>query len=286
VAFPAGVFNVVTGSASRIGKEITSNPLVRKLSFTGSTAVGLQLATQCGPTLKRLSMELGGNAPFLVFDDADMDKAVTMAMGCKFRNAGQTCICANRFLVQGSVVDEFTTKLLDHISALRVGDGLKPETDMGPLINAEAVAHADALVRDAVEKGAQLLFGGKPHSLGGNFYEPTLLLGLTPEMRIFREEIFGPVAAIMPFDDEEQAVELANDTEFGLASYVCTHDMPRTWRLFNKLQYGMAGFNDAGLAAAEIPFGGVKFSGVGREGSREGLQEYMETHYALLGGLN
>ena len=215
-----------------------------------------------------------------------MDKAVTMAMGCKFRNAGQTCICANRFLVQNRVVEGFTTNLLDHITALRVGDGLKPETDMGPLINAEAVAHTDALVKDAVEKGAQLLFGGKHHSLGGNFYEPTLLLGLTPEMRMFREEIFGPVAAIMPFDTEEQAVELANRTEFGLASYVCTRDMPRIWRLFNKLQYGMAGFNDAGLAAAETPFGGVKFSGIGREGSREGLQEYMETHYALLGGLN
>ena len=283
---PAGVFSVVTGAASAIGGELAANPLVRKLSFTGSTAVGLQLATQCGATLKRLSMELGGNAPFIVFDDADMDKAVTMAMGCKFRNAGQTCICANRFLVQNRVVDAFTTNLLDHITALRVGDGLKPEADMGPLINADAVAHTDALVKDAVEKGAQLLIGGKPHNLGGNFYEPTLLLGLTPEMRIFREEIFGPVAAIMPFDTEEQAVELANRTAFGLASYVCTRDMPRIWRLFNKLQYGMAGFNDAGLAAAETPFGGVKFSGIGREGSREGLQEYMETHYALLGGLN
>ena len=286
VGIPAGVFNVVTGSARHIGNEITSNPLVRKLSFTGSTAVGLQLATQCGATLKRLSMELGGNAPFIVFDDADMDKAVTMAMGCKFRNAGQTCICANRFLVQSGVAQTFATNLLDHITDMRVGDGLKPETDMGPLINADAVAHTDALVKDAVEKGAQLLFGGKPHSLGGNFYEPTLLLGLNPQMRIFREEIFGPVAALMTFDDEEEAISLANDTEFGLASYICTRDMPRIWRLFNKLQYGMAGFNDAGLAAAETPFGGVKFSGIGREGSREGLQEYMETHYALLGGLN
>jgi NAD-dependent aldehyde dehydrogenases len=265
VGIPAGVFNVVTGSARRIGNEITANPLVRKLSFTGSTTVGLQLATQCGPTLKRISMELGGNAPFIVFDDADMDKAVTMAMACKFRNAGQTCICANRFLVQSGVVETFATNLLDHISDMRVGDGLKPETDMGPLINADAVAHTDALVKDAVEKGAQLLFGGKPHSLGGNFYEPTLLLGLTPQMRIFREEIFGPVAALMTFDDEEEAISLANDTEFGLASYVCTRDMPRIWRLFNKLQYGMAGFNDAGLAAAETPFGGVKFSGIGRE---------------------
>lgn len=286
VGIPAGVFNVITGSARHIGGEITANPLVRKLSFTGSTAVGRQLAAQCGPTLKRLSMELGGNAPFIVFDDAGMEQAAVMGMACKFRNAGQTCICANRFLVQRSVYEQFAGLMQTRVRALRVGDGLKPETDMGPMINTEALAHTDELVRDAVSKGARVLYGGKPHGLGGSFYEPTLLTGLTPEMRIFREEIFGPVAALMPFDSEEEAVALANDTEYGLASYVCTRDMPRTWRLFNKLQYGMAGFNDAGLAAAETPFGGVKASGMGREGSREGLQEYMETHFALLGGLS
>jgi succinate-semialdehyde dehydrogenase/glutarate-semialdehyde dehydrogenase len=285
VGLPAGVLNVLTGGARAIGGEITANPLVRKLSFTGSTAVGKELAAQCGPTLKRLSMELGGNAPFIVFADADLERAVSTAMACKFRNAGQTCICANRFLVERSAYEAFAQGLLAKVRALRVGNGLDPHTDMGPLINADAVAHTDALVRDALDKGAQLLAGGKPHSLGGNFYEPTLLTGLTPQMRIFREEIFGPVAALMPFDAEEEAVALANDTEYGLASYVCTNNMPRIWRLFRDLQYGMAGVNDAALAAAETPFGGTKNSGLGREGGREGLLEYMETRYLLLGGL-
>ena len=207
-------------------------------------------------------------------------------MGSKFRNAGQTCICANRFLVHSDVSDAFVRRLLQGIRDLQVGDGLKPDTTMGPLINAEAVAHVDDLVRDALEKGARRVAGCQPHSLGGNFYEPSLLTGITPEMRIFREEIFGPVAAVMSFEDEEEAVALANDTEYGLASYVCTRDMARIWRLWASLQYGMVGVNDAGLASAETPFGGVKGSGVGREGGREGLLEYMETHYALLGGLD
>ena len=285
VGIPAGVFNVITGSAGAIGSVITESPLVRKLSFTGSTPVGRTLAAQCGPTLKRVSLELGGNAPFIVFDDADIDLAARMALGNKFRNAGQTCICANRFLVHKDVFDAFVRRLLQGIREFKVGDGLKADTTMGPLINAEAVAHVDALVRDALQNGACRIAGGQAHKLGGNFYEPTLLTGIKPDMRIFREEIFGPVAAVMSFEDEEEAVALANDTEYGLASYVCTRDMARTWRLWKSLQYGMVGVNDAGLASAETPFGGVKGSGMGREGGREGLLEYMETHYALLGGI-
>ena len=285
VGIPAGVFNVITGSAGAIGSVITESPLVRKLSFTGSTPVGRTLAAQCGPTLKRVSLELGGNAPFIVFDDADIDLAARVALGNKFRNAGQTCICANRFLVHKDVFDAFVRRLLQGIREFKVGDGLKADTTMGPLINAEAVAHVDALVRDALQNGACRIAGGQAHKLGGNFYEPTLLTGIKPDMRIFREEIFGPVAAVMSFEDEEEAVALANDTEYGLASYVCTRDMARTWRLWKSLQYGMVGVNDAGLASAETPFGGVKGSGMGREGGREGLLEYMETHYALLGGI-
>lgn len=286
VGIPAGVVNVVTGNAKIIGGEIAANPLVRKLSFTGSTEVGKQLAADCARTLKRLSLELGGNAPFLVFDDADLDLAENLAMGSKFRNAGQTCICANRFLVQRGAHDAFVQRLTRRVKALRVGDGLAPDVDMGPLINAAAVERVHGLVQDALDKGARLLAGGKPHALGGNYYEPTLLTGLTREMRIFQGEIFGPVAAVMPFDTEEEAVALANDTRYGLASYVCTRDLGRTWRLFGSLEYGMVGVNDVTLAAAETPFGGIKDSGLGREGSREGLLEYMETHYALLGGLD
>ena len=285
VGIPAGVINVLTGDAAAIGGEIAVNPTVRKVSFTGSTEVGKQLAADCAPTLKRMSLELGGNAPFMVFDDADLDKALDLAMGSKFRNAGQTCICANRFLVQSGIHDRFVDGLAARVKALRVGNGLDPDTDMGPLINARAVERVDAMVRDAEAKGARLLVGGHRHALGGNFYEPTLLTGLKPDMRVFQGEIFGPVAAVMPFVTEEEAVALANDTSYGLASYVCTRDLARTWRLFGALQYGMVGVNDATLAAAETPFGGVKYSGLGREGSSEGLLEYMETHYMLLGGL-
>lgn len=282
---PAGVINVLTGKASAIGGEIAANPTVRKLSFTGSTDVGKRLAADCAPTLKRVSLELGGNAPFIVFDDADLDSALNLAMASKFRNAGQTCICANRFLIQRGVYETFVEGLAQRIKTLRVGNGLEPEVTMGPLINAAAVERVDGMVRDALAKGAHLLVGGKPHALGGNFYEPTLLTGLRKDMQVFQGEIFGPVAAVMPFTSEEEAVALANDTCYGLASYVCTRDLGRSWRMFGALEYGMVGVNDATLAAAETPFGGVKYSGLGREGGREGLLEYMQTHYALLGGL-
>ncbi|WP_300785909.1 NAD-dependent succinate-semialdehyde dehydrogenase [uncultured Desulfovibrio sp.] len=283
---PAGVINVVTGDSGTIGREITQSPVVRKLSFTGSTAVGKQLAADCAPTLKRLSLELGGNAPFLIFDDARLDAAVAGAVGSKFRNAGQTCICANRFLVQRGIHDAFVRGLKEKVEGFRVGNGLDAGVTIGPLINEEAVRRVDGLVQDALSKGATLLAGGKPHSMGPRFYEPTLLTGLTREMRIFHEEIFGPVAAIMPFDTEEEAITLANDTSFGLASYLFTRDLGRVWRVAEALQYGMVGINDVTLAAAETPFGGVKFSGTGREGSREGLNDYMETHLFLMGGID
>lgn len=282
---PAGVVNVLTGNARAIGSEITANPTVRKLSFTGSTEVGKQLAAQSAPTLKRLSLELGGNAPFIVFEDADLDSALNLAMASKFRNAGQTCICANRFLIQDGVYEAFVEGLARRIKDLRVGNGLEPGVNMGPLINAKAVERVNGMVRDALVKGAQVLAGGKPHALGGNFYEPTLLTGLRKDMQVFQGEIFGPVAALMPFASEEEAVALANDTSYGLASYVCTQDLGRSWRMFNALEYGMVGVNDVTLAAAETPFGGVKYSGLGREGGREGLLEYMQTHFALMGGL-
>lgn len=285
VGIPAGVINVLTGSAAEISAEIASNPTVRKVSFTGSIEVGRRLAADCASTLKRMSLELGGNTPFLVFDDADLTAALDLAMACKFRNAGQTCICANRFLVQEGIYERFVEGLTGRVKALRVGDGLDPATHMGPLINARAVERVDGLVRDAEAKGARLLAGGHTHALGGNFYEPTLIADLKRDMLIFQGEVFGPVAAVMPFATEDEAVALANDTSYGLASYVCTRDLARSWRLFGALQYGMLGVNEVTLASAETPFGGVKFSGLGREGGREGLLEYMETHYLLLGGL-
>lgn len=282
---PAGVVNVVTGKSSDVGGELTDNPIVRKISFTGSTDVGKSLAAACAPTLKRLSLELGGNAPFIVFDDADLDAAVALAMACKFRNAGQTCICANRILVQRGIFATFAERLTAAAAALRVGNGLSAEVDMGPMIHADAVARVHDLVRDALAQGAVLRTGGKHHALGGNFYEPTVLTGLTPAMQAFRHEIFGPVAALAAFDTEDEAVALANDTEYGLASYVCTRDLGTSWRMFNQLEYGMVGINDVALASAETPFGGVKYSGQGREGGREGIQDYLETRYALMGGL-
>ena len=282
---PKGVFNVVTGSAKTIGGEICANPSVRKLSFTGSTAVGAQLIAQCAPTVKKLSMELGGNAPFIVFDDADLDAAVVGAIVSKYRNAGQTCVCANRLLIQESVYDAFAAKLARAVSALKVGNGLESDVTQGPLIDQTALEKVEALVADALAKGARTLCGGKPHALGHSFYEPTILVDVTPDMRLAREEIFGPVAPLFRFKEEAEAIQMANDTEFGLASYFYARDIGRIFRVSDALEYGMVGVN-TGLISTEIaPFGGVKSSGLGREGSRHGLDEYLEIKYVCMAGI-
>ena len=282
---PKGVFNVVTGAAKAIGGEICANPVVRKLSFTGSTEIGSQLIAQCATTVKKLSMELGGNAPFIVFDDADLDAAVIGAMASKYRNAGQTCVCANRLLVQDSVYDAFAAKLAIAVAELKVGNGIDPGVTQGPLIDAAALAKVDELVADAVEKGARVVCGGKAHALGQTFYEPTILADVTPEMRVAREEIFGPVAPLFRFKDEAEAIAMANDTEFGLASYFYARDVGRIFRVSEALEYGMVGVN-TGLISTEIaPFGGVKSSGLGREGSRHGLDDYLELKYVCVAGL-
>jgi succinate-semialdehyde dehydrogenase/glutarate-semialdehyde dehydrogenase len=282
---PAGVFSVVTGDATAIGGELTANPLVRKLSFTGSTAVGKLLMAQCAGTVKKLSLELGGNAPFIVFDDADLDAAVQGAMTSKYRNTGQTCVCANRLLVQDGIYDEFARRLVAAVSGLRVGDGLAGPTDQGPLIDERALAKVEAHVADAVAQGATVACGGRRHSLGGNFYEPTVLTGVTPGMRVAREETFGPVAPLFRFRDEAEAIALANATESGLAAYFYTRDLARSWRVQEALEYGIVGVN-TGLISTEVaPFGGVKESGLGREGSRHGIEDYTELKYVCVGGL-
>jgi len=282
---PAGVFNVVTGSAKAIGGEICANPIVRKLSFTGSTEIGSQLIAQCAPTVKKLSMELGGNAPFIVFDDADLDAAVVGAMASKYRNAGQTCVCANRLLVQDGVYDAFAAKLAAAVAGLKVGNGLEAGVTQGPLIDQAALDKVKELVADAVDKGARVVCGGKPHALGRTYFEPTILADITPDMRMAREEIFGPVAPLFRFADEAEAIRMANDTEFGLASYFYARDVGRIFRVAEALEYGMVGVN-SGLISTEIaPFGGVKSSGLGREGSRHGLDDYLELKYVCMGGI-
>ncbi len=282
---PPGVFNVVTGSAAAIGTEICANPVVRKLSFTGSTEIGSQLIAQCAPTVKKLSMELGGNAPFIVFDDADLDAAVLGALASKYRNAGQTCVCANRLLVQDGVYDAFAQKLASAVAVLKVGNGLDASVTQGPLIDQAAVAKVEELLADAVAKGARVLCGGKPHALGRTFFEPTILADATPQMRLAREEIFGPVAPLFRFQDEQDAIRMANDTEFGLASYFYARDIGRIFRVSEALEYGMVGVN-TGIISTEIaPFGGVKSSGLGREGSRHGLDDYLEIKYVCVAGL-
>ena len=276
---PPGVFNVVTGDAEQIGGELTSNPLVRKLSFTGSTAVGKKLIAACAGTVKKVSMELGGNAPFIVFDDADLDAAVQGLMASKYRNTGQTCVCANR------VYEAFAAKLAVAVAGLRVGDGLAGPTDQGPLIDERALAKVQAHIADAVAQGARIAAGGKPHALGGTFFEPTILLDVTPGMRVSREETFGPVAPLFRFHNEAEAIQLANDTEFGLAAYFFTRDLARSWRVQEALEYGLVGVN-TGLISTEVaPFGGMKESGLGREGSRYGIDEYTEMKYVCVGGL-
>ncbi len=283
---PAGVFNVITGSAAAIGGEMTSNPIVRKLTFTGSTSVGKKLMAQCAGTMKKLSLELGGNAPFIVFDDADLDAAVEGAIASKYRNTGQTCVCANRLLVQAGVYDAFADKLATAVRKLRVGDGLAGVTEQGPLIDGNALAKVEEHIQDALAKGAKVLLGGKRHALGGTFYEPTILANVTRDMLVAREETFGPLAPLFKFNTEAEAIAMANDTEFGLASYFYTRDLARSWRVAEKLEYGIVGIN-AGIISNEVaPFGGIKESGVGREGSKYGILDYTELKYMCIGGIS
>jgi succinate-semialdehyde dehydrogenase/glutarate-semialdehyde dehydrogenase len=282
---PPGVFNVVTGDAIAIGGEFTGSPIVKKLSFTGSTAVGKLLMSQCAGTVKKVALELGGNAPFLVFDDADLDAAVAGAIQSKYRNTGQTCVCANRLIVQDGVYDAFTHKLTEAVKQLRVGDGLKGETDQGPLIDAKALAKVEQHIADATAKGAKIALGGKRHALGGTFYEPTVLTDVTSSMLLAREETFGPVAPLFRFKTDAEAVKLANDTEFGLAAYFYTRDLARSWRIAEALEYGIVGLN-TGLISTEVaPFGGIKESGIGREGSKYGILEFTEMKYLCVGGI-
>ncbi len=285
--FPPGVFNVVTSlNANEVGKVFTEHPLVAKFSFTGSTAVGKKLIAQCASTVKRVSMELGGNAPFIVFDDADLDAAVRGAIASKYRNAGQTCVCANRFFIQTGVMDAFVSKLAQAVSQLKVGKGLDKGVEVGPLINAKAMQAVDNLVQTSIAQGAELVLGGKPHPLGGSFYSPTILKNVTNDMPIAIEEIFGPVAPLIPFTTEEEVVQLANDTPFGLAAYFYTRDIGRMWRVSEGLEYGMVGINEGIISNAAAPFGGMKESGLGREGSRHGMDEYLEMKYLCVGGID
>lgn len=281
--FPAGVFNVITGDPVAIGGELTSNPTVRKLSFTGSTEVGRLLMGQCAPSIKKLSLELGGNAPFIVFDDADLDAAVEGAMISKYRNTGQTCVCANRLLVQDGIYEAFAAKLAAKVATLKVGEGTEAGVTQGPLIDADALAKVEAHIADAVAHGARVLAGGRRHEKGGTFFQPTVLADVTPQMRVAREETFGPVAPLFRFQTEEEAIALANATEFGLASYFYSRDIGRIFRVGEALEYGMVGVN-TGLISNEVaPFGGIKQSGLGREGSKYGLEEYLEVKYLCLG---
>ena len=283
---PKGVLSVVTGAAAAIGGEMTSNPIVRKLTFTGSTEIGKKLMEQCAATVKKTSMELGGNAPFIVFDDADLDAAVEGAIISKFRNNGQTCVCANRILVQDKVYDAFAEKLAAKVKTLKVGNGMDEGVTTGPLIDAKAVAKVQEHISDAVAKGARVLAGGKPHALGGLFFEPTVLSGVNTGMKVTREETFGPVAPLFRFNTEAEAIQMANDTEFGLASYFYGRDIGRIWRVAEALEYGIVGIN-TGLISTEVaPFGGVKESGIGREGSKYGIEDFLVIKYLCIGGID
>lgn len=284
---PAGVINMVVGSNSRaIGGELTSNPIVKKVTFTGSTPVGKILMAQCATTVKKTSMELGGNAPFIIFDDADIDSAIAGAIASKYRNAGQTCVCSNRMLVQEGVYDIFVEKLSAAVAKFSVGDGFSDGVTMGPLVNAKAVNDVDAMVEDAKQKGATVTAGGQRSSLGDCYYEPTILTNVNSNMRVFREEIFGPVAPIFKFSTEEEALQMANDTEFGLAAYFYTRDIGRVWRVAEGLEYGIVGINEGIISNEMAPFGGVKESGSGREGSKYGMDDYLEIKYMCMGGID
>ena len=282
---PAGVVNVLTGSAREIGGELTSNPLVRKITFTGSTPVGKMLVEQSAKTLKKVSMELGGNAPFIVFDDADVDRAIEGAMIAKYRNSGQTCVCTNRFLVQAGIHDRFVEKLVAASNALKVGNGLEPGVQQGPLIDDKAVAKVEEHIADAVGKGAKVVAGGKRHALGGTFFEPTVLTGVAKDALVAKDETFGPLSPVFKFETEEEAVAMANDTEFGLASYFYTRDLGRAFRVAEALKYGMVGINEGLITTEVAPFGGVKESGMGKEGSKYGIEDYLDVKYVCVGGL-
>jgi succinate-semialdehyde dehydrogenase / glutarate-semialdehyde dehydrogenase len=283
---PAGVFNVITGPAREIGGVLTGDARVRKLSFTGSTEIGKLLMAQCSKTMKKVSLELGGNAPFIVFDDADLDAAVAGAIASKYRNTGQTCVCANRLLVQDGVYETFAAKLVAAVQKLRIGDGLAGETEQGPLIDAAALKKVEEHIADATSRGAKIATGGRRHALGGTFFEPTVLTGVTPAMMVAREETFGPVAPLFRFKTEPEAIAMANDTEFGLAAYLYTRDLARSWRVSEALEYGIVGLNTGIISTEVAPFGGVKESGTGREGSKYGLLDYTEIKYVCVGGVS
>lgn len=282
---PAGLFSVITGSSQVIGEAMTTSTIVRKLTFTGSTGVGAKLYAQCAPTIKKLGLELGGNAPFIVFDDADLDAAVEGAVVAKFRNNGQTCVCANRIYVQAGVYDEFAQKLATKVSSMQTGNGFDEGVAFGPLIDESALEKVEDHIGDARAKGASVVLGGKPHELGGTFFQPTILTGVTADMAIASEETFGPVAPLFKFDSEAEAITAANDTEFGLASYFYSQNHARVWRVSEALEYGMVGVNTGLISTAEAPFGGVKQSGLGREGSRHGLDDFLELKYICMGGI-
>jgi len=283
---PKGVFSCVTGGAKEVGGEMTSNPIVKKLTFTGSTEIGKVLMAQCAGTVKKMSLELGGNAPFIVFDDADLDAAVKGAMASKYRNAGQTCVCANRILVQDGVYDAFAKKLAEAVGAMKVGDGFEQGVVIGPLIDMKAIEKVEHHVADAVKKGAKVVIGGKRHARGGSFYEPTVLANVTTDMVVTREETFGPVAPLFRFKSEAEAIKMANDTEFGLAAYFYGRDIGRVWRVAEALEYGIVGINEGIISTEIAPFGGVKESGIGREGSKYGMEEFLEVKYLCMGGMD
>ena len=283
---PAGVINVIAGHTGAIGDELTSNPIVRKLTFTGSTEVGKKLVADCANTMKRTSMELGGNAPFIVFDDADLEIAVKATLASKYRNAGQTCVCANRILVQDTVMVEYAEMLADAVKGFKLGNGAEDGVTMGPLIDDAAANNVIAMIEDATAKGAKVTLGGGRSALGGTFIEPTILSGVTSEMRVFREEIFGPVSPLVSFSTEEEAIAMANDTEFGLAAYFCSRDVGRIWRVAEGLDFGIVGINEGVISNAMAPFGGMKESGNGREGSKYGLDDYLEIKYLCIGGID
>lgn len=283
---PKGVFNVVTGDSKSIGGELTANPIVRKLSFTGSTEIGKLLMRQCSDTVKKISLELGGNAPFIVFDDADIEAAVQGALVCKFRNSGQTCVCANRFLVQSDVYEEFAERLAKAASELRIGNGMEEGVEQGPLIDLDAVEKVESHIEDAVSKGAAIITGGNRHALGGSFFQPTVLRDVRPDMEVARDETFGPLAPLFRFETEDEAIALANDTEYGLAAYFYSRDIGRVWRVSERLEYGIVGVNAPIISTEVAPFGGIKQSGLGREGSRYGIDDFVELKYVRMGGID